>query len=398
MADGLSLGSEADHASLRFIQSNLQRSKLATAELLGHPTGGPACRTRKAAILILDSDVDVEEDQTLIDENVTAGVVTAGNCRIGVVSVYFECDKPIGPYLDRVKWVCSKLGTNKIILGGDVNAWSVWWGSERDDARGTELCDFLDVEGLHVLNEGNIPTFELYRGDRLLRSMVDVTACSSALLDRAEEWQVVRGVTSSDHNAVMFNVRTGGRSGPEPFRGTRIYNTAKARWSEFLTAFDNAKEERALTAGTVEAVDSCDRLDEVVDLYTECVQHACDSAIPRKRSMRRPKLPWWSPELEGLKRDANTKKRRIRNAAPSRRRYVVEEYVRAKEVYERAAADAQTTSWKRFCTAQDRESIWDGIYRVIRNTGRNREDVLLINDSGQTCSPNESAVLLANTT
>ncbi|GBP96475.1 Putative 115 kDa protein in type-1 retrotransposable element R1DM [Eumeta japonica] len=158
MADGLSVGSEADHASLRFIQSNLQRSKLATAELLvgasrrkiavalvqepyvGNtgelkrysgcrviqrvaPRAGPV----KAAILILDSDVDVEEDQTLIDENVTAAVVTAGNCRIGVVSVYFECDKPIGPYLDRVKWVCSKLGTNKIILGGDVNAWSVWW-------------------------------------------------------------------------------------------------------------------------------------------------------------------------------------------------------------------------------------------------------------------------------
>ncbi|GBP00241.1 hypothetical protein EVAR_66469_1 [Eumeta japonica] len=130
---------------------------------VGSSNGGPACRTRKAAILILDSDVDVEEDQTLIDENVTAAVVTAGNCRIGVVSVYFECDKPIGPYLDRVKWVCSKLGTNKIILGRRQRMERVV-GSERDDARGTELCDFLDVEGLHVLNEGNIPTFEVYRG------------------------------------------------------------------------------------------------------------------------------------------------------------------------------------------------------------------------------------------
>ncbi|GBP91335.1 Putative 115 kDa protein in type-1 retrotransposable element R1DM [Eumeta japonica] len=132
---------------LWFIQSNLQRSKLATAELLvgasrrkiavalvqepyvgntgelkrypavGSSNGGPRAGPVKAAILIPDSDVDVEEDQTLIDENVTAAVVTAGNCRIGVVSVYFECDKPIGPYLDRVKWVCSKLGTNKIILG-----------------------------------------------------------------------------------------------------------------------------------------------------------------------------------------------------------------------------------------------------------------------------------------
>ncbi|GBP04470.1 hypothetical protein EVAR_55305_1 [Eumeta japonica] len=115
-------------------------------------------------------------------------------------------------------------------MGGDVNAWSVWWGSERDDARGTEHCDFLVVEGLHVLNEGNIPT--------------------------AEEWQVVRGVTSSHHNAVTFNIRTRGRSGPGPFRGTRIYNTAKARWSEFLTAFDNAKEKRALTAEMVEIMNS----------------------------------------------------------------------------------------------------------------------------------------------
>ncbi|GBP04472.1 hypothetical protein EVAR_55306_1 [Eumeta japonica] len=136
-ADVLSTGGETDHASLRLIQSNLQRSTLATAELLvgasrrkiavalvQEPYVGnagelkrytgcrviqwmaPRAKPVKAAIVILDSDVDVEEDQTLIDENVTSAVITAGSCRIGVVSVYFEGDKPIGPYLDRVKWVC----------------------------------------------------------------------------------------------------------------------------------------------------------------------------------------------------------------------------------------------------------------------------------------------------
>ncbi|GBP97786.1 Putative 115 kDa protein in type-1 retrotransposable element R1DM [Eumeta japonica] len=200
------------------MQSNLQRSKLATTELLveaarrkiavaivqepyigniGELRRYPGCRVVqktaprrgpvKAAIMVLNSDVDVEEDQTLNGENVAAAVIKAGNCRIGVVSVYFEGDMPIGPYLDRVRYVCSKLGTDKIILGGDVNAWSVWWGSERNDARGVDLCDFLDSEGLHILNEGNTPTFEVYRGDRLLKSVVDVTACSSALLDRAED-------------------------------------------------------------------------------------------------------------------------------------------------------------------------------------------------------------------
>ncbi|GBO99371.1 hypothetical protein EVAR_598_1 [Eumeta japonica] len=213
-AEGSSTEGCTDRVSLRFMQSNLQRSKLATTELLveaarrkiavaivqepyigniGELRRYPGCRVVqktaprrgpvKAAIMVLSSDVDVEEDQTLNGENVAAAVIKAGNCRIGVVSVYFEGDMPIGP--------------------------------ERNDARGVDLCDFLDSEGLHILNEGNTPTFEVYRGDRLLKSVVDVTV-QPALLDRAEGWQVVRDVTSSDHNAVTFAVRVEGRSGPRP--------------------------------------------------------------------------------------------------------------------------------------------------------------------------------------
>ncbi|GBP83806.1 hypothetical protein EVAR_56989_1 [Eumeta japonica] len=105
LAEGLSAEENTGHVSLRFIQSNLQRSKLATSELLveadrrriavalvqepyvgsigelrryqdaesskGDSAKGPV----KAAIIVLDSGVDVEEDQTLIDENVTAAVI-----------------------------------------------------------------------------------------------------------------------------------------------------------------------------------------------------------------------------------------------------------------------------------------------------------------------------------
>ncbi|GBP77676.1 hypothetical protein EVAR_57061_1 [Eumeta japonica] len=96
-----------------------------TAWAFGHGNIATTCPT--------DSDVDVEEDQTYIDENVTATVIKAKNCRIGVVS---------------------------------------------------------------VLRKG--PAH---------RSVVDVTACSSTLLNRAEEWQVVRDLTSSDYNVVTFSVR-----------------------------------------------------------------------------------------------------------------------------------------------------------------------------------------------
>ncbi|GBP17180.1 hypothetical protein EVAR_17300_1 [Eumeta japonica] len=45
-------------------------------------------------------------------------------------------------------------------------------------------------------------------------------------------------------------------------------------------------------------------------------------------STRRVKFPCWNPKLERLKKDANVKKRRIRNAAPSRRQDVVEKFVK----------------------------------------------------------------------
>ncbi|GBP21018.1 hypothetical protein EVAR_11049_1 [Eumeta japonica] len=113
MADGLSTGTNTDRASLRFVQSNLQRSKLATSELLveadkrkiavalvqepyvgniGELRRYSGCRVIqrmtprigpvKAAIIILDSDVDVEENQTLIDENVAAAVIKAGTAEL----------------------------------------------------------------------------------------------------------------------------------------------------------------------------------------------------------------------------------------------------------------------------------------------------------------------------
>ncbi|GBP16853.1 hypothetical protein EVAR_13233_1 [Eumeta japonica] len=176
------------------------------------------------------------------------------------------------------------------------------------------------------------------------------------------------GNTPTFENAVTFAVQVDGWSGPRLVSSTLIYNTAKALWSEFGTAINFALNKRTLTFD-------------------------CAAAIPYRSSKRRLKSPWWSSKLEGLKGDACTKKWRIRNSAPSKQEYVVGEYVQAKEVYKRAVAKAQT--WKRFCSAQDGESLWNSIYRVVKETGKNLEDVLLQADTGQVLGPDESATLLA---
>ncbi|GBP47892.1 hypothetical protein EVAR_33609_1 [Eumeta japonica] len=164
----------------------------------------------------------------------------------------------IGLYLDRMR-------------GATSTHEAVSWGTERKHARGVDLCNFFNV------------------------SVVDVSVCRSALLDRAEAGG--QKVTSSDLNADTFAVRLGGRSGPLSPSDTRVYSTAKAPWLEFETAMDAALSEQGLIVEMVKSLSSYDQLNDVVETYTECFRQASDAAIPRKSSERKLKLPWWNPQL-----------------------------------------------------------------------------------------------------
>ncbi|GBP79519.1 hypothetical protein EVAR_89885_1 [Eumeta japonica] len=179
------------------------------------------------------------------------------------------------------------------------------------------------------------------------------TACSFVLLDRAKELQVVQGNKSLNHNAVTFSMSIGRRPGPGASYGTQIYNTPKVRWSEFLTALDIAKEEQAFTVEMVESADLCEQFDGVVGLYTKCIQHTYDATILQKCLTQRINLHWWSPNFY--------------NGCPD---------------------DELET----ILLSQDRE-----IYGVVRDIRKNRADVLLKDNSGRTCSPNEPEIFLANT-
>lgn len=103
-----------------------------------------------------------------------------------MVSDYLEGNNDIKPYLLRIKLACDKLNTGHLMVVGDVNAWSHWWGSSLEDGRGVAYHSFLDEMGLEILNIGTTPTFEVFRGERLYTSCIDVTACSGSLLERLE--------------------------------------------------------------------------------------------------------------------------------------------------------------------------------------------------------------------
>ncbi|GBP93757.1 Protein kinase C epsilon type [Eumeta japonica] len=117
---------------------------------------------------------------------------------------------------------------------------------KREDRRGQAYRDFLDEMGFHTLNTGSTLTFETYRGDRICSSIVDVTACSSPLIGRVENWRVDRTATISDHNAIVFNLRLRGPIKPMEKITMRRYNTNKADWTVFCLQLKNTLQKHGI--------------------------------------------------------------------------------------------------------------------------------------------------------
>ncbi|XP_037296687.1 uncharacterized protein LOC115455319 [Manduca sexta] len=304
----------------------------------------------KSAIAVFNDGWTATPCPALTTTNITVVKIQTGARDLILISFYFEPDKPIGPYLEQLGKAVETLGRNGILIGGDTNAKSIWWGSAETDSRGEEMAGMLGEWGLQVLNDGGSPTFETVRGGKLLTSHIDITACSEDIVDKINDWRVDDTMASSDHNAITLKIRKSKDNNVKrKHKTTRKYNTRKANWTYFN-----------------------EKLKELIN------------------------LPWWSDELAKMKREVNTKRRRIRCAAPIRRAKVVDEYLKSKEEYENEAKKAQIDSWKEFCRKQNRETIWEGVYRIIGKACPMKEDLPLIHQ-GQTLTEIESAKLLAET-
>ncbi|KAG6438774.1 hypothetical protein O3G_MSEX000213, partial [Manduca sexta] len=414
--------------SICVAQANLQRKQLATVEflleakargfdiaLIQEPYVGGQGRVRdhrgvriyqgdnrqgavvKAAVAVLNDKLTVTQCPSLTTTNIVVVKIQTGIREIVFISFYFEPDKPIGPYLEQLGDIVDKLGPRQILIGGDTNAKSMWWGSESTDSRGEEMAGMLGENGLQVLNDGEAPTFETVRGGRILTSHIDITACTEDILDLVSDWKVDDSMAGSDHNAITFKInRSKGKYIREKSNTTRKYNTKKANWRHFEENLENLMQQNNLTESEVNNISNKINLDQTVEKYMESVTETCNKTIPLIKVKNNMNLPWWSEELAKMKHEVATKKRRIRCAAPIRRAKVVDEYLKAKETYESEAKKAQIASWKEFCQKQDRETIWDGIYRVIGKVSKKHEDLPLTSE-GRTLDAEESAKLLAET-
>ena len=68
--------------------------------------------------------------------------------------------------------------------------------------RGEELADWVLSSDLHICNKGNDPTFF----NSIREEVIDVTLCSSNMVEYIENWHVSKDTKFSDHNRIEFGL------------------------------------------------------------------------------------------------------------------------------------------------------------------------------------------------
>lgn len=76
------------------------------------------------------------------------------------------------------------------------------WGSKHTNAQGKELLEAFSTLDVVLLNSGDAPTYT--KGDA--SSIVDLTFVSSSLIRGNYDWKVMEIYTTSDHNAILWEV------------------------------------------------------------------------------------------------------------------------------------------------------------------------------------------------
>lgn len=223
---------------------------------------------------------------------------------INVTSCYFSPNANVGAFsrsLDNLNHALISM-TDPLLVCGDFNARSVFWGSPTTNRRGELVERWSAVLDIRLLNTGRAYTCIRPQGC----SIVDLSWSSVSLLERIENWSVLEDVeTLSDHQYVEFTING---------LTSRTWKSKAAN----LKRWNFKKLDDELFSETLELLTSASipenlnhEPEKYVEWLMEVMKSACNVAAPlvscrnKKRQMY-----WWSGEVACL-RGAAIRARRL---------------------------------------------------------------------------------------
>ena len=248
-----------------------------------------------------------------------------------------------------------------VAIGADVNGHSAWWGPPQlpSNVNGQLVEDFILSQSLEVMNRWPSPaTFLSEQGQE---SWIDVTLSSSQLSPLLTSWQVLPTFLGSDHSPISFSIAG---SFPKHYDDRRL-DWRSVSWGDFRSSLQLALES---AFPTPLPPSTPAELQTYYDAFDHALQTTIAACVPLKRTCWASN-PWWSPELELLRRDYIQKRRRWLRTRRREDKVTANTHQRA---LRQAIASAKRDSWRRFCEEASEENLWDAFKKVTRTRGPHR--------------------------
>ena len=264
---------------------------------------------------------------------------------------------------------CNAMQT-PLLLCMDSNAHSTLWNCREGNARGEELEDLFFEEGLTVENVGNTPTFSSHVGT----SIIDVTTTNTYAYNHfsVENWRVLEDEMLSDHKYINFQF-VHGESVPKKLR-----NWKKGEWGRFQTLTRDTSHLPILKR-------TSQSLDECALAFETFVRTHLDEVCPLRNTMGRKPIPWWTPDLDRLHKEARMLGERRQHSGR------VYELFRMKlNEFRRELKKAKKESWRQFCSDAEGAKELSTVVKILK--GKTQKSIGLIRkgDGTYTTKPSES--------
>jgi len=208
---------------------------------------------------------------------------------------------PIGSFLTAVK-------PTNFIWGLDANSKHSTWFSTITDNRGKTLVDFLLLHGLITANEKDSPTYCGPNGE----SWIDMRVTTIKSAQKVQSWRVSEECTLSDHSLILFALTIEKNKNLNRTAGdyTRNCATQIGNWNLFQTMAEKCgiKWRDWINSAIIK-----EKLDNsITELWSnlgEAGKECFPPFLPKSKY-----APWWSPNLNALRKQVNTLKRRVKRS------------------------------------------------------------------------------------
>ena len=131
-------------------------------------------------------------------------VVTTTDPPIHIASSYLPPYDSLDQDLTTIETFLTTAKPTYFIWELDANSKHSLWHSPTIDSRGRVLVDFFSSHGLLTKNEKDGPTYSGPTGE----SWIDITASSSDLAHKIQNWRFSEENTLSDHNLILYSMWT----------------------------------------------------------------------------------------------------------------------------------------------------------------------------------------------